>query len=89
VQQIGAHASADVGPALRQVAEQPRPGRPPERRVVEVHLNTKPGHLIKVPSLSAAILSEIFTQGLVDLSLLVKKTAEIRHFFKLARALLQ
>src|SRR3954452_19471105 len=49
VQQVRAHSAADVRPALRKVAEQFRAGRPPEPRIVIVHLGANPRERPKVP----------------------------------------
>ena len=90
VQQIGAHAAADFGPALGQVAEQPR--RPAARadrdRRGSLRYPTRRRATKCHRPCSGAELSEYFTQSPLGPSPVRQKTAEISHFFELARPLL-
>ena len=87
VQQIGADAAADLGPALGEVAEQPAAGELAGLGSSRL-ISGQPERPAKCQRLQAANLSEYFTQCPGPSFASRQKTAEIRHFFKLARRLL-
>ena len=91
VQKIGADPAADLRPALRQVAEQPR-GHSGRGRVgiVEAHapIQHRRAAQSAICRFARGILSENFTHAPCSPLAMPRKTAEYRHFFSLARPLL-